>query len=349
MTNKRRLYELDLMRAWLCNSVMIVHVFGIIIPYYGMEQLGLSTTYAVISALFRLNVPGFIFLGGFFVLYSRKELDIKRFFSTRFKSTLPLYIVFTAIYFAQQGWGLSIRPFLSQLFRGTAKYHLYFIPMILQLYLMTPLLVKLVKAKPRTAVAIGFGLSFAYRVINILTYPLLTNYYWCFPYLAYYVWGLSAGYLAERVKWQKTKLLCFIFGFALSAMLYEGAVHLAAYAAYIPLPSIQYNILLSALDYLRTFLGLCSLQQIWMRASEVIEHHEQQGKRHIGIIKNAADFAAHNSYIIYLAHPLLLTFLNSFIVSNPWRLFFVFPPLMWAITCGIRQLEARVKAAKRMA
>ena len=338
--NSERRFDLDIMRAWHCNAVMLVHVFGLVIPFYGMRRLFVSTFFALAAAVFRINVPGFLFLAGYLALYGKKQLEAKRFLSSRLRGCLPLYLGFALFFCFYYYRYTGIANWIEYIFSGSAGYHLYFVPIIVQLYLLTPFLSQLVRRWPKATLYLTLAIGFGYSIINTLTYPLLTGFPWCLPWSVYYVYGLVAGFTAagrSESSWSIPRLQLQIVGYVVAALLYEGQVHLAGYAGFLLFPKPWNSFLLSGLEFAKNLLGIACLRQIFLRLAPRLKP--------IGWMNKAVAFASAESFLVYLAHPLLLDALSqiAFFAARPWALFFVFLPLMWLCVwlfrCGQKGLQ----------
>lgn len=108
-------------------------------------------TYAL-DQLFRLSVPLFVALSGYALTKRYAEgLNPLKFFTRRLSRLIPLFLLWSGVFiYVNQGIPhLSTLPqwlgLLKQIGLGHADYHLYFVPMIIQLYLLFPLLVPLMR------------------------------------------------------------------------------------------------------------------------------------------------------------------------------------------------------------
>lgn len=140
---KKRVFEYDIVRAIATISVIIVHISAIAIV--GFEH---HSTYSIITIfvnrLLKFTTPVFIFLAGSLVCesYKNKAFDYKRFLKSRGKRILLPYVIASLVYYIVLTYfgtrSFSVLHFTMQVITGSAQYHLYFIPIILQLYLLTP-------------------------------------------------------------------------------------------------------------------------------------------------------------------------------------------------------------------
>jgi len=94
----------------------------------------------------------FTMISGTLLLNPGHPQSISRFFKRRFLRIMPPYLLWSAIYFAWRIYmeeeSLSWSHFPASLANGGAYYHLWFMLMIVQLYLLTPLLRVLIARMP---------------------------------------------------------------------------------------------------------------------------------------------------------------------------------------------------------
>src|SRR3989344_642934 len=100
----------------------------------------------VIDQALRFSVPLFVFLSGYGLAKKyEQKLDLKDFYQKRVLKILPLFFLWTSGTYVIS-WILKL-PFQTSLtdwwkvvFFGQSDYHFYFVPMILQLYLLFPVI-----------------------------------------------------------------------------------------------------------------------------------------------------------------------------------------------------------------
>lgn len=124
----------------------------------GLQQYFFIT----LDQLFRVSVPLFVALSGFAFArkYQNSVFSVKEFFSSQLFKLIPLYLFWSGVLIL----GALLIPVwfnpvtdasLWQIFfLGKADYHLYFIPMIFQLYLLFPILRYAMKKTSPTLVLI---------------------------------------------------------------------------------------------------------------------------------------------------------------------------------------------------
>lgn len=102
--------------------------------------------FVVLESFLPYEVPLFVFLSGvvLYYNYAGRALPIFEFWKKRVTSTsFPFVfwsVLFYAIYVKAGLYALDLNVFLLAILRGTATYHLYFVIIIMQFYLLFPLL-----------------------------------------------------------------------------------------------------------------------------------------------------------------------------------------------------------------
>lgn len=142
----QRLIELDILRALAVIGVILIHVVSGALYYVNQSTLSFKV-YVTIDQFLRFCVPLFVALSGYTLAlkYTGEKINLGEFFNRRIVRLLPWYLFWSAVIFLYlrftHWWDLTPRfPFWKILFLGKADYHLYFVPMILQLYILFPFL-----------------------------------------------------------------------------------------------------------------------------------------------------------------------------------------------------------------
>lgn len=93
------------------------------------------------NSLSRWCVPVFVMLSGAFMLNPRKALTIQGVWRKNIAKLVVAFIIWSLLYsvydVAVSGWG-GIPAFLSSVIQG--EYHLWYIPMLIMLYMLTPVM-----------------------------------------------------------------------------------------------------------------------------------------------------------------------------------------------------------------
>lgn len=162
------------MRGFAALAVIAVHVSMNYTQIAGVNLLALLDVFVYIAAHFA--VPVFIFISGW-VLAARYtgEYSIREFYRRRAKTILIPYLVFSALYLmvAVEGTiGVAGVPsperVAETLLLGTAAYNLWFFVLIIQLYLLFPLIVRGYDLFDREGAAL-------YLLLSLLFFQVLWN------------------------------------------------------------------------------------------------------------------------------------------------------------------------------
>jgi peptidoglycan/LPS O-acetylase OafA/YrhL len=184
--SKKHLKEFDYLRGLAIIAVVIIHCTGSYWWKQSSDQLNiLVLVNSSLNTLSAFAVPVFIFISGFILSYSyRKEVTIKNFYKKKFGYILPPYFAFSflyLIYYLING-ALSLQSdlvlIIFKLFTASMAYHLWFIALIIQFYLIFPYVIKLysyfIKNK-NLVLYLSLVISFTYSMSKIMIYYIMNN------------------------------------------------------------------------------------------------------------------------------------------------------------------------------
>ena len=210
---KYRLQEMDYLRGFAALSVIAIHVTS------GYTANGRSGF--VLNQIVRYAVPMFIILSGFVTYYAdagRGRFSCVGFLRRRLGKVLWPYVFWTAFYvlyasrqlYQAVGWGAVLQSdrllaLGSHLLFGTGYYHLYFLLIVFQLYLLYPCLRILLQKKPVPFLISTFILTLLSQTgiylhqINIIVLPDIgMPYVSLFPlWIFYFVFGMYLASVKE--------------------------------------------------------------------------------------------------------------------------------------------------------
>ena len=206
-TKSERLIELDILRGLSIIGVILIHIVGLSFHFWN-EGSTVWTGLITIDQFFRFSVPLFVFISGY-TLYSKysNNFQIWKFYSRRIGRILPWYFFWGIIIYiylhSQVKPGFIDYPTWKLILLGKVDYHLYFVSMIFQLYIIFPVLLWLYKK---------FRLNFI-----ILLFILEAFMYYIFSLdgqkIIHLPWRL---YEQQQYLFFGTWIFYFVFGFALS-------------------------------------------------------------------------------------------------------------------------------------
>jgi len=302
----KRDYYIDYLRAAAAYGVVLWHCFS---PVY--YQFGPLNEWALANVFFgfviRWSVAIFVMLSGALLL--RKVEPAPVFYKKRLlRICIPL-VTWTFIYGMARLYYFKVyrhdnipKPsffryvvideFRDLLFNDLS-YHLYFISIILGLYILTPFLSKMVKALSRkelgTLVAIGVGV---YSLRMFMPRLIIVDHFEMGSYLIYFLLG---HYLYQYPPGKTLRI--WIFGTAVAAAI------LMTWLNY----TTEYLHKGHGDNYYRTdgvFVYVLSIGVFTLFQQMAGSAEESKG-----VLKRLLLFISNSSYGIYIAHPLLTSFL----------------------------------------
>lgn len=261
----------------------------------------------------RFSVPLFLYLSAYGLAQS-KEVDYFSFIRKRLPTILIPYFFFSAMAFALDLRNCTIQNVVERLLKGGADYHLYFLVILAQCYLLFPLLLRLYSASATAYRALTFAalvlvVLLLYRTSSerVLGYLGLSHPGWhasfCIYWLPYFMLGILHGKSAPA-PWGRFT--------AVAAVILSTAMVLADYilASRQGIPVDYYN------HFSRPAVALYALAVIYLLHA--------WGGQGLNVIAKIAPLAG-LTFSVYLIHPQVLRLLSLYL--NTW------PSLaLWAAT-----------------
>ncbi len=201
MTQKNTAYDVsaDVIRILAGILVILIHATDRYLVFSALSSGISGDVLGVLNLIGKIAVPLFVLLSGYLLLKKDKVADPKKFYQRRIGHILIPFIVWVIIYFFWMWyWGrYQITPLFiwQSIFTGSLM-HLYFLPLIALLYLLTPFLAKFLFSKsPLQQWTICFGALMSGLVLHLVGYfwPYLSLEKIIFtigiPYIGYYIFG----------------------------------------------------------------------------------------------------------------------------------------------------------------
>ncbi len=362
----QRLTEVDLVRSLTAAGVVLLHVLGFFIGVdvvgggaYRLDQLLIELT--------RFSRQVFMLVTGLILAYSyrAKTVEPETFWRKRARSVALPYVVWTFIYLGLT-WAYGMAPLngsapvvvLRSLLTGDGYYHLYYIVVSLQFYLVFPwLLPWLRRLDVRRAGRLGVALGAAY--LGLLA--LLARYPYALPLPA---GGLFAGRLGDVLQtlyvYRDRLLLTYAPYFLIGALL---GLHLDEVRAFVERnrravlgATTLVVVYLTADWYLRVVAAgqdfnvfdtvfrpamlvysLLALGSLYLVAKVLA----RSGGRVAGALRAMAP----HTFGIYLIHPLVLFLLEQYVFVDFSKLHPLFIIPLWLLGVGLSYEAARLLAA----
>lgn len=302
---KDKLFELDYMRFVACLAVIIVHITATGVTGYINGSFP-HVAILFINRCFKFTTPIFIFFSGVtsFFSYRKKELKYFSFLKKRLERVLIAYLIWCVIYYVvyiKLGfYSFDLRFLLNNIFYGTMSYHLYFVIIITQMYIVGPLLYKIIKNSDKKVAillmaAIITALSSAY-----MNFQYSDRFF--MKYVFFYILGIYVTLEYDSfISWIKKYRVIIATGYVGFSVLYT-------YVSFYNLPLHMY------VWFVFSIFALLFVYLVGLMAKEKF-------KQFYSFIK----LFGQSSYYIYLMHPLVLTLAimytdNNYILSITKRL-----------------------------
>jgi probable poly-beta-1,6-N-acetyl-D-glucosamine export protein len=251
-----------------------------------------------VNQILRFSVPLFIAISGYLLTqkYTRKSLDLPSYFLNRFLAIIPLYLLWSLLI----SLALHTPITLGNLLYGRTDYHLYFVPMIIGLYTLYPLIHAGFRISP-VLTLVGAILIQSLRFVTLSSIleqpgiPVLSDYEQYlnpFSWIFYLVLGSYVARVSILSNYRR------LFGFVLLV-----GVVVSAYWSWWRALTLQ----TSGVDIIVT--GRFTTFPVMVYASLFIAGALWYGKIFTylpRLISQFLAFAGKYSYLLYLSHTLFL-------------------------------------------
>lgn len=191
------------------DVVRFLTLGGVILVHSSSLANGSSLAADGVLVVFHITRSVFLLVSAFVLTlsYQRRPAASRPFWRRRFPLVVVPYVVWSAIYFVTGShpdtFGGAIGAFALDLLDGGAHFHLYFLLLTFQLYLIFPLLMAALRRWPRAVgpavvVSLGFQLAFTAAAHYGWRPPVLSVWFthpssWLASYAFYVVAGVAAA------------------------------------------------------------------------------------------------------------------------------------------------------------
>jgi peptidoglycan/LPS O-acetylase OafA/YrhL len=293
------LHYIDLIRVLTVALVIGTHVLALA-PVAPTLLIGLLGT------VFHVSREVFFLLTAFVLSYStgRRAVHWPKFWRRRYLLVLVPYLVWTVLYFFADGAPFLGDNLVTDLVTGTARYHLYFLLVSMQIYLVFPLIRRLLQATERF-----HGLLLAGCAVFQLTFSLAVQQQWQLgalsgwvhspdsllpSYLGYILAGaVAAWHRDELVDWTRRHTRRVYGGCAASVALGMGVYLIQIFVA--GQPPLQASVVFQPVIVVES-VGIA-----WAFLAAGLRWQDG-GRRGERLVSAGSDA----SFGIYLIHPLIL-------------------------------------------
>ncbi|HHW56986.1 MAG TPA: acyltransferase [Clostridia bacterium] len=314
--NKERIKEIDILKGIAIIAVLIIHTTSSAVVILSKTSISYFVL-AIVNRLAQFAVPAFIFASAMLLIYNYGDShDWRVFYKKRFKNVLFPYISWTFIYGAYliMLYHIPLRSILTvrNLLLGGMFYHMYFIVIIVQLYLLFPIILYIYRLINKNFYTVVMAIIL-FQIAEIIIFKSFISKHFkdSSVIFATYISFIIAGmYIGENIKsWIKKYKFIGIITFVISMIsgYFFIGISLNAFAGKI-INSNLFNL------YWYTYTLMASIFLLVLS---------------VGILKypSISNFMINTgklSFGIYLIHPLILDILMHFLKTSKSLLFDIY-------------------------
>lgn len=252
---KRFLGEVAIFEIILCIFVIMIHLCSE--PLDSFEKgSAISTVFFFVNKIISFAVSGFIFSSGLKLFYNLKPVSYFKFISHRITKIYFPYIFWVCAYYLffvyyMKYFDFSIVDLLKYIGIGDLVAHFYFILIIMQFYLLFPL-IKLYVNK----IHAGIGIIFAVFVTVISKACLMGYQYNDRIFLTYFVFFILGCYVGKNYKSALKLLNQLRYGIYLLAIGFGFAYMSCSYSEFLGVSYFEFTEVLKIFFCIFMFLSM---------------------------------------------------------------------------------------------
>ncbi len=298
---KNKVFHISILRAIATILVVLIHVTAT--PLVSVKNIHYFLAIDIISSLSKCAVYTFIFISAFLLSgkYKDAKIEYAQFEKKRLLKVLIPYIIWSTIYymiFVYRGiYAFDIVFYIKNLMLGNHLYHLYFIIIIIQFYLLFPLLRKYIY---RFNTSIFFIFLLILNIVFSLS-PVPYKDRIFLNYILIFYCGLYAGYNIEKFNHMIDRFKNYII------VLFICIVGIYAFVQYsIYFKHIYFSAIMINTSFM--FLGIIGAVFYYLISLYIVESTKYSRRilYHISL----------GSFTIYLAHPFVLLLVDYYFKNN---------------------------------
>lgn len=235
LATKEYFNEIHFLRAFACIGVLLVHVSA---TYYNQADGVFNWFTYFFNQLGRFGTPTFAVISGFLLFNSinKKGFIFKKFVSSRTTKILLPFIIWSifyqlvTVYILGGKFPTDPKVFLYNFTLGQSFYHLYFMAIVVQFYLIFPLL-QFIRNGIAWWIALGISAFSSYYFFITKDIPFVSGVLetvmidkvFLFHWIFYFVFGGFLAYYWKPIsKWTKKYKIILVF---VLIGVYVGAIY----------------------------------------------------------------------------------------------------------------------------
>lgn len=172
--NKERNLNLDILRVVACFMVVFLHTCSKF--YYGNPILSFNWQVSnILDSCVRASVPLFFMISGVLFLNPKRETTTKNLYLKYILRLSAVYLAWSVIYTLYAVYAkdcpFDTKSIILSVING--PFHFWYLPVIIGLYILSPILIKITKGADRSAakyfIAV-FGISCAVKTVSVCSF-----------------------------------------------------------------------------------------------------------------------------------------------------------------------------------
>ncbi|RFU62257.1 acyltransferase [Peribacillus saganii] len=326
--NKKYIFEVHFLRAFACLAVVGVHVSA---THFGMNEETWNRLTYFINQYGRFGTPIFAVISGFLLFYQvkRKGFQPGKFLKSRASKIVLPFLVWSLAYryllyyYDNQALGTPASE-LKKILLGESFYHLYFVAIVVQFYLIFPFLQKIFRTQTLMLLFTFVSLLISYNLFgfnpgiegpfgNFLaskSFMPIWLFYFAFGGLLAYIWDEIVSYATKR-PWKMFALAMAVSAGAVVENNINGDLSNRRLSNLVNIPLLSIAI-----------IGMYPLLNKW------------------NIIKRPLILLGQYSMGIYLVHPMILYLFARHLPHQYWHVNYV--PAMFVAVLLIAAIFIRI-------
>ena len=328
MKKRQKILELDYMRAIAAFGIFAIHATGGFVMYSDFNSNAMKLG-MFINQFFRFGTPVFMMISGFVLFYNYRtpsEFSPAKFYKKKVTYLIIPYVIWSIGYFffKRYIYNLPIEPhwqsiLIQDILLGNTFSHLYFIFLIVQFYLIFPILIRTISVEMMEKPVKVFMLTallqarlliyefYFMKQTNIAAINFINSFYWktALGWFFYFITGGIIAYNYDKFVQFVTKNIKIIIPAYIGVLiLFMGEVYLDVYKNSSVMNYEKYGSIrpMNMIYGILTFTILMYLTRKLIYKDNVI----------LKLLKSFGDY----SLGVYFAHPMILEYMKKQLLVN---------------------------------